>query len=325
MDRTTEFFLQLFSGNPHVVGILLSFIGWCGVPVFVLLSGYGLSKKYGRRDEKINELSFIKYNYLKLLSLILPAVIFFLTFYSIEGSWKTVLKGLFSLTFLNTFIPGFNSIAPPFWYFSLTFQLYLAFLLLYRVKNWKVLTVIGIIFLSLYIVVGPDCLQSDILLKRMRLTLFGWIPVFVIGILLARDNNILMTKAYIDDNMGNCVKYGILSILIIVSLVLLTLVNKNYYLWILMPFIAIVFFYSIALLVERVPGINSVSLWLGKFSPYIFVSHPIALLVIEHVFNDLITDMPLSLLAVMYTLLFLTISSIYNILHLRILKLINKQ
>lgn len=194
IDRTADFFLQLFSENSHVVGILFSFIGWCGVPVFVLLSGYGLSKKYERSEGKINEWTYIKYNYLKLLCLIFPAAIFFLTYRVIEGSWNTAIKGLLSLTFLNTFVPGYGSIAPPFWYFSLTFQLYLAYLLLCRVKNWKVLIAIGLVFLSLYIVVGPDLFQSDYLLKRMRLTLFGWIPVFVIGMLLARKKVPLIAK-----------------------------------------------------------------------------------------------------------------------------------
>ena len=50
---------------------LLSFFGHYGVPVFLFLSGYGLVRKYETSDDSCPPMRFVRYNYLKLLRMLI--------------------------------------------------------------------------------------------------------------------------------------------------------------------------------------------------------------------------------------------------------------
>lgn len=324
LERTNCFFSQLVAGEP-IIGVFFSFVGWCGVPVFVFFSGYGLSRKYIGK-ENVNTFQFLKHSYLKLLYLILPAALFFIPYYAIFGSWTRVLECLFSLTFLTTLVPGLSSIAPPFWYFSLTFQLYIVFYFLFYIKNRRLLILFGIIFLFLYYFMSPQLFPNATLLRYIRLSFVGWMPVFIFGMIIGQ--NTVSIKNLIAPESPRCRKNAMLLMSIIVMIIsglAILLMNLNYYLWVLMPFVAICFFYCSAIFIERIPVVNTVSLWLGENSSYIFVSHAIALFFVQILLHHSIMEsVSLFVMAVLYIVLFIIIALLYKLIHLRLVHLLNK-
>ena len=150
LSRTQVFFDHIINANSilSVMGDIISFVGWFGVPVFVFFSGYGLATKYGDKfASNFDKKDYLKHSYLKLLLLILPAAIFFILFRAAIGDWQRIVEILFSFTFLNSLFSGIiiklHYAAPPFWYFSLTFQLYIIWLLLRNLSNRRLVIVGG--------------------------------------------------------------------------------------------------------------------------------------------------------------------------------------
>ena len=66
-----SFFSTLISGE-NLAAEFFSHLGWIGVPVFVFLTGYGVTF-----TEENGARCYIRRNYLKLLALMLPAILFF--------------------------------------------------------------------------------------------------------------------------------------------------------------------------------------------------------------------------------------------------------
>ena len=323
LDRTRIFFEHIFEDSSLVTVFadIISFIGWTGVPVFVFLSGYGLMMKYKSQYNvwgKGQRKKYIYHSYLKLLLLLLPAAVFFILFRIGIGDIKRVFEILFSMTFLNSLFSGItvklHYAAPPFWYFSLTFQLYLIFLLVTKVKNVKSLITLGGIFILLQMIVNP-ALVGQKPISYMRYNFIGWIPVFFSGILCAHKDGDLVCKKWV------------LTVLMLFSSVLVFCMNWNYYTWVIMPFLCILFFYSISELICSVKIIKAIPIWLGKISSYIFVCHPISLLLIEKIMkigegHNLIA--PLFLYTVIYFLLTIGLVYLYKPLHQGLVRVIDK-
>ena len=184
------FFCHLSHPSFSVIGDIFSFIGWCGVPLFVYLSGYGLVMKYESRDYVINRTSYVKHSYLKLLLLLLPAAIFFIIYRFSTEDVAVAARQLFTLTLLNNlangFIGSFPSLAPTYWYFGLTFQLYVIYLICHRVRSCRILCLIAALFLFLQLFLSPDLYSLPKLLSYIRHNSFGWITFFICGMLVAR-------------------------------------------------------------------------------------------------------------------------------------------
>lgn len=298
-----------------VIYNIFSFIGWVGVPVFVFLSGYGLTVKYKNRSQIIGVKKYITHSYLKLLYLILPAVMLVIPYQFFSVSFVRAIKSVFSLTFLNTIIPAgllnfsLPSSLPTFWYLSLTFQLYLIFLLLVKVKDNLKLATIGIVFLLITVALGPDFYPNEVLLRYERLNCIGWIPFFILGIIIARGNCVHLVKSDI---------WKVI-VIILISFILLFVTNSNYYFWVFLPFVALSFFYSLAVLIDKLRH-KSISLWLGKNSMYIFVAHPLAILLFQEAFKKgMGLQLPIVTLLGIYIALFIILALMYKYMHERLL------
>lgn len=100
-----------------------------------------MEKKY-QREERIETGRYIRHSYLKLFWLLLPAALFYFVGYSfLEGGLAKGLNNVFVLTMLNNFVCNIIPFSPGvYWYFGLTFQLYLLFLLLRKFNNRCLLT-----------------------------------------------------------------------------------------------------------------------------------------------------------------------------------------
>ena len=114
---------------------LLSFFGHYGVVIFVFLSAYGLEKKYGHSTQEVPIIPFIWTHYLKLLSMCISgyAAYLLLNAYYTDYPSSVIFGVLSQLSMLSnlqifnaeTFAPG------PYWYFGLTFQLYVLYRLFF--------------------------------------------------------------------------------------------------------------------------------------------------------------------------------------------------
>lgn len=300
--RSQEIFSYLLNPDGYFLCHFFSFIGWCGVPIFVFLSGYGLVKKYEKGPAFIERKAYLKYNYLKLFFLVLPGALFFIFIQLSQGNWLRACFSVFSLTFTNPLFGCFISLpsaAPPYWYFSLTFQLYLIYLLFNKVRNNKLLYYLFLVFLLLYFVFNPDYGVDFKWLRYIRLNSFGWLPVFITGILFARNSGRLIS-----------VSRNILFLmgLAISSFVFLFLTNLNYYSWVLMPFVSVVFFLSLGFFINKIKSLRTACVYLGKLSPFIFVSHPIAIFFMQLYFNSIsFQKMDTPMLAFAYGCFYMTI------------------
>lgn len=130
-EITEAFFNELKSPSVTIIGDFFKFIGWLGVPIFVFLSGFGLAKKYSGKGNALSVKEYLSYNYLKLLFLLLPAVIFYLAIFIATKDWQAVASSLVSLTLFGNVVNHVLPINPPvYWYFGLTWQLYLIYIVI---------------------------------------------------------------------------------------------------------------------------------------------------------------------------------------------------
>lgn len=157
---------------------------------------------------------------------------------------------------------------------------------------------------------APEHFPSQRILHYLRLNSFAWLPVFLMGIAAARAEKKLCITNYV-----------VLVISILLCFGLLFVVNASYYLWVLMPIVALAFFSLSAIAVDKIPVSRSFGIWLGKMSAYIFVSHPIALLLVEK--SRL--EAPLIVHTSIYVTLFLLLSIMYKQLHVKLQVLFNNK
>ncbi len=182
----TDAFLSI-GFTPAAVWQLFAFVGWIGVALFLFLSGYGLTSKYG--DRQINTVSYIKSHVIKLLWLLVPVYLlyFFIYHYGFghEHNWQSVVAQLtFTINFLDYGNNSFHTEPGVYWFFGAIMQFYLFFLVI-RKLNDRWLWIIAIAGVALnYLVLY---MASDDTMWWVRQNCIGWIAPFVMGMLAARN------------------------------------------------------------------------------------------------------------------------------------------
>ncbi len=173
-----EGFFNAVSDGSSVLGEFLSHLGWIGVPVFVFLTGYGVACK--TPVEKDGMVTYIKRNYLKLLALMLPAVLFFAGIDFLKGEiWPELFKRFSYLTMLTNFAYPYLVCDPGvYWYFGLTFQFYLLWAILGKRMNGKNLLIWSVALLVVLYVFSAWGAPNAMSIFRHCFT--GWFPVFAI-------------------------------------------------------------------------------------------------------------------------------------------------
>ena len=127
-DNLTRFWNAIIKFPSLSVELIWSFMGFFGVPVFVFLSGYGLTKSLLLKKESILR-STIRH-IIKIYILFLLSVAVYAVFYAYQGKLTTgTIRGLLSsLSLTNNFYPErLFVVNGPWWFFSLIIQLYLLF------------------------------------------------------------------------------------------------------------------------------------------------------------------------------------------------------
>lgn len=269
-DRTSLFFDHLLNASPSIAGDLISFIGWIGVPVFIFMTGYGLTKKFSK-IKTINAYNFLKYSWLKLFLLMFPAVLIFIINEIRTGSLSLVVNSIISLTLLNNFVCNIFPFNPGvYWYFGLTFELYCIFFLV-RKFSINALLWVSILCLSFQFVTSPSLFPDEVLLEYMRHNFIGWMPCLCLGIIIAKSRTLEILN----------IKPLISALIILFLIICILLMNFNYYIWLFLPFVAVFLFYLLAILAEQWSVTRKIGSWLGRYSAFIFVTHPIARSVIK--------------------------------------------
>lgn len=225
---------NLFSHTPtnawDVFDYIFSFWGWYGVCIFMFLSGYGLVMKYEVKGQSLSPLIYILRNYLKLfLLMVIPLTTMYAGhIFSIEA--------LEHLTFtINLIDPG-NITPGVYWYFGLTFQFYLLYLIFYykRGEYWLYAASMLSIVLVFYFEV-----REPLSLYYSRHNSIGWLMVFLFGVWYARGGH--------ENRIINVIfSHRIASIGLFGALWLYSSINS--YIWVISPFF---FILACLLLVQK--------------------------------------------------------------------------
>lgn len=215
--KADTFLRSIDSPSLNLIGDFFSFLGWVGVPVFVFLTGFGLFTKY-HSHKSIETSAYLKHCYLKLFFLLLPAVLFFVVISVWKNNWVAVGKELLTLTMLqNLDYPQLSMSPEVYWYFSLTFQYYIVFLLFRKYFIPHILVLLSVISLLFLGFLGQSDYVNTMSIYRHCLT--GWFPVFALGVWCAGNNGITQIS-------HNCILKDI--ILFIIFFILTVAMNLNY-------------------------------------------------------------------------------------------------
>lgn len=263
--KVDAFWNAIQSGQTNFLGEVFSFLGWVGVPVFIFLTGYGIAIQGVERDS--NKILSLEKRWFRLFLLMFPAVLLFATidFISNGLSINLLKRGLYLTQLANFFYPYVVCQPGVYWYFGLTFQLYLIWTLIgSQLKGLKLLflsmiTLSGLYFINRY---GPHVVNS---IYRHCFT--GWFEVFSFGILMAQKN--CLREKFTWHWSGEIVFFLLLSGMVI-------LLNSRMETWLFVPFFSLLAYISLGSLCLRVDYLASVLKWFGNISAYIFVCHPIA-------------------------------------------------
>ncbi len=244
---------------------LLSYFGHYGVPVFLFLSGFGLVMKYERKmQEQVAIVPFIRYNYLKLLRMLIVGFVLFIivdimTPGRFQYHWYNVIAQL--LMYINV-LPTPDKIIWPgiYWFFGLMLELYIVYrLLLYRQKNWVVITLVAVCWL-----LQVFCDPEGETLNRIRYNFIGGMLPFGAGILVGRSI----------DRFRCSMSRWLWAMVAVVVAALIFVMCFHYQSWLWIPILIIVG--TIAIVKAMPLTVMSLMVWFGSISAAMFVAHPIA-------------------------------------------------
>lgn len=244
---------------------LLSYFGHYGVPVFLFLSGFGLVMKYERKiQEQVAVLPFVRYNYLKLLRMLIVGFTIFvivdiMTPGRFQYHWYNVIAQL--LMYINV-LPTPDKIIWPgiYWFFGLMLELYIVYrLLLYRQKNWIVIALVAVCWL-----LQVFCDPEGETLNRIRYNFMGGMLSFGAGILVGRSI----------DRFHFSMSRWLWAVMAVVVSVLIFVMCFHYQSWLWITILIIVG--TIAIVKAMPQKVMSLMVWFGSISAAMFVAHPIA-------------------------------------------------
>ncbi len=163
---------------------ILSFAGWIGVPIFIFLSGYGLTKKYG--TSRIEVPLYIRSHLIKLWKLLLPIYLLYVIISHCCFGQNYLIKGILTVCTFTANFYGDNYLEPGvYWFFGVILQFYIIFLLLRKLSvRWLCALLVGFLvihYVALYF-------MSEWSMVWVRHNFTGWGASFILGIIAARKD-----------------------------------------------------------------------------------------------------------------------------------------
>ena len=278
---------------------LVSFFGHYGVPVFLFLSGYGLVKKYEQGPlPEIGLWRFVRYNYLKLFRIFIVGFVAFIMLdaitpgmYRYEWTHVVAMLGMFA----NLMEDPSHVVWPgPYWYFSITLQLYILYrLLFYRWRHW------GFIVAAIVIcwICQLSCENDAVLLERLRYNFVGGVLPFCMGLLLARFEPQLV-KNWSITNSYSLTCAWVLNLIIAIAFCFMFSSSFDRWLWV--P--ALIVWGTIPMVKLMPERMLSIFEWLGGISAAIFVMHPLVrkIFVRPYIYDDMYAGLLLYVVATLF-------------------------
>lgn len=206
-ENTADMLRCITQFGPHLLLNLFSYLGHYGVPVFLFISGYGLVRKYESHSAAALPSTgrFVWTTAKKLWLLMLPGLLLlFLSELQRCGHWlhNDLLSLPLYLSFLSNLMPPCDGtfLAPlarwiparelylgPWWYFSLTMQVYLIYRLLYARRGKTALLLSAVCtFLALTLLYCPASDPALHWLSYLRYNAPGCLLPFAMGVWTAR-------------------------------------------------------------------------------------------------------------------------------------------
>ena len=246
-------------GNMDFLIQIFSFFGHLGVPVFVFLTGYGLSQKYDRK-EHLEWKSFLFNHWKKLfIPLVVGTLVYLIVMFIIEGHLVcSVSRIIVQCSMFLNFISPMHLLPMPYWYLGMTMQLYIIYLLFVHKRPLTallLLTIASLIFMAC-------CVGFPQVVVVSRFNFIGWLAPLCMGIAYSRYQEIVHVE-----------KGGWLMGISCISLILVLLCGFNYYAWLLIPMYVVILSvgtvkYIPVLLQQRMD-------YIGRNSLYFLIVHPI--------------------------------------------------
>lgn len=255
---------KLFEGFSHgfwpSLEYIFSFWGWYGVPVFLFLSGYGLTYKHEIKGKRVEIWSFLCRNFKKLFLLLAPAFVLFVGVnYYLNDKLPSITDVVGQLTMTLNLYDARAIVPGVYWYFGVTLQLYIIYLLFHYRRSQYLL--FGLTILSLLI--GVYFAYAEHLSEfhfKFRHNSPLWLSVFTLGIWTARNHSTPVLR-WLDTHLS--VSLPALLIGMLVSSVCRPL-------WVLSPLFSV----ALLLLIARHWNCKPLA-WVGSISAGVFVCHPI--------------------------------------------------
>lgn len=313
---TGLFMAHASSGHPLLIYDILSFLGWYGVPVFVFLSGYGLTAKYGAGETPLNLREFILRNWRKLLLLMIPGVTAFIIEELIHSGVPTPDRAslyagmLIPLTGLNDLAEAWLPTVPGvYWYFGLTLELYIVYALIVHGRSLRNLALLTAVCFALVAMTasmgrevltvalpgaGPIRINPEALTEYLRHNFTGWLLPFFFGIFLARAQKCSARVA---------------ALCILASLTLFLPFQTHPLTWQLAAVPAVIIIIGLARLLQLLPGVGAALALCGRISPFLFVSHPLVRHILGRYFFDFTSQSALPTPAIVTAYLALTFAT----------------
>lgn len=300
-----------------------SYFGWYGVPVFMFLSGYGLVMKHEssspacdpaeRQGKSLQAVPFLWKNFLKLFVLMAPCYFIYILGTGLPFFSKMTLAQFAMMS--NLYRP--SMITPGvYWYFGLTLQFYLIYLLLYRFRGKAFLMAAAVAMMAASVGVEffADVRTNEYLRHNSPL----WLPVFMAGICYAR---LKAVPGYVLIR-----KYWLYVMVLITVLWLWSTVSA--WLWVLSPLLVLPIFGFVCIPCCEVAGgrgwltrlsvsFSLILRYLGSISAGLFVCHPVVrVLALKAI------DMGYGLLMVTldYTVVCVIVAAAYNYCYKRVMQ-----
>lgn len=243
---------------------LFSYLGHLGVPVFVFLSGYGLSQKYGQ-TETVQLKSFLTTHYIKLLKpLLIGLLVYVFVMYLKEGEWPSFRTFALQCLMLQNLIVPFERFGSPepYWYFGMTMQLYVIYILFVYKRSLRWLTVLTVFSLILLVFLGSIDAYLPFFVW-MKYNSIGWLLPFLLGVIASRYAGTKLFK----------LNKGYMAAIMLLCAVLLIILDSQFLTWLLIPAISVVL--TICFILIQPQAAQQVAAGVGSISMYIFVIHPI--------------------------------------------------
>lgn len=250
---------------------LLSFFGHYGVPVFLFISGFGMVMKYEREGAaEVGLWRFFRYNYLKLFRIFIVGFVLFTVLDAITPDTHRYLSGevVAMLTMTANFLehPAQVVWPGPYWYFSLTLQLYLLYRLLMYRRHWGVVVVL----IALCWLWQAWYLNDLEVLERLRYNCVGGMLPFGMGVLAGRWSEVFRDRSE---------KWGLSRVVVSLCVLLLSILFTIHFslftphAWLWVPALIVVGTIGLVKLLPK--QILPYVVWLGNISAAIFIVHPL--------------------------------------------------